>query len=105
MTFDDWIEKHGATFLFVIFCALITFAIGFGLWKAAEQTATEQNLIYTMVVDVYYNEKPERYTYVSDGHRIVYSSYRGTNFVQGEELYLSTTAPVKVISNTYKEKK
>lgn len=105
MTFDDWIEKHGATFVFVIFCALIMVAIGFGLWKAAMQTATEYNRIYTMVVDVYYTETPERHTYVSDGHEIMYHSYRGTNFVQGEEMYLSTTAPVKVVSNTYKEKK
>lgn len=105
MTFDDWVEKHGATFLFVIFCALIGIVIGFGIWKITAQNVMEHSRIYTMVVDVYYTDKPERHTYVSDGHRIVYSSYRGTNFVQGEELYLSTTAPVKVISNTYKEKK
>lgn len=105
MTFDDWIEKYVIPFVFVIFCVFIMVAIGFCVWEAAMRTATEHNRIYTMVVDVYYTDTPERHTYVSDGHEIMYHSNRGTNFVQGEKLYLSTTAPVKVVSNTYKEKK
>lgn len=58
-----------------------------------------------MVVDVYYTDSPQRFTYVSDGIPIHYSSSRGTNYVRGNRVYIETTAPIKVISNTYKEKK
>ena len=58
-----------------------------------------------MVVDVYYTDTPERYTYVSDGAPIFYKSFKGSNSVRGQRVYIETTAPIKVISNTYKEKK
>lgn len=105
MSSNERFEEFMAKFAYILFGSLIAFAIGLFLWKAEEQNAIDENRIYTMVVDVYYNDTPERHTYVSDGHEIMYRSYRGTNFVQGEEMYLSTTAPVKVVSNTYKEKK
>lgn len=47
---------------------------------------------------------PERHTYVSDGVPIHYTCHRGVSCVSGESEYVRTTAPIKVISNTYKEK-
>lgn len=92
------------SFVFGLFLTMILSVFGLFLFKACEQTATEENRIYTMVVDVYYNQTPERHTYVSDGHGIVYRSYRGTNSVHGDRLFISTSAPIKVVSYTYKEK-
>lgn len=69
------------------------------------QSNRDSKYIYTMVVDIYYTDTPERDTLVSDGQPIIYKSVRGTNYVTGNGIDISTTAPIKVISNTYREKK
>lgn len=69
------------------------------------QSNRDSKCIYTMVVDIYYTDTPERDTLVSDGQPIIYKSVKGTNSVMGNGIDISTTAPIKVISNTYKEKK
>lgn len=104
MKLDDWIERHGFYFVYGLFLTMILVFIGLFLFKACEQTSVEENRVFTMVVDVYYTDKSERHTYVSDGREIVYRSYRGTNSVHGDRLFISTSAPIKVVSYTYKEK-
>lgn len=104
MTLNNWIDKHSTSLMYgVLMTALIVFFALF-LFKAFEQTSVEENRVFTMVVDVYYSDKPERHTYVSDGREIIYSSYRGTNSVHADRLFVSTSAPIKVVSYTYKKK-
>lgn len=79
--------------------------IGFFLCSVVCQTYEENSRIYTMVVDVYYTDTPERHTFVSDGVPIRYICNRGVSRVAGKKEYVRTTAPIKVISNTYREKK
>lgn len=101
---SDWIETHGCHLAYGLVLTTILALIGLFLFKAYEQNEAEENRVYTMVVDVYYNQTPERHTYVSDGREIVYLSFRGTNSVHGDRLFISTSAPIKVVSYTYKEK-
>lgn len=96
----QWLNRW--EFYYFGFFALL---IGFFLYSVIRQTKEENGRIYTMVVDVYYTETPERHIYVSDGVPIYYTCYRGVSRVAGEIEYVSTTAPIKVISNTYREKK
>lgn len=96
----EWLNRW--EFYYFGFFALL---IGLFLYSVIRQTKEENARIYTMVVDIYYTDTPERHTYVSDGLPIIYRSVRGTNYVTGNGIGISTTAPIKVISNTYREKK
>lgn len=70
MSSNERFEEFMAKFAYILFGSLIAFAVGLFLWKAEEQNAIDENRIYTIVVDVYYNDTPERHTYVSDGCKI-----------------------------------
>lgn len=97
----QWLNRWAFELCWFGFFALL---IGFFLYTVIRQTIEENGRIYTMVVDVYYTDTPERHTYVSDGCPIQYTCHRGVSRVAGEIEYVSTTAPIKVISNTYREK-
>lgn len=70
---------------------------------------------YTMVYKVYYPNNPKTYT-IKNEWPIGMSSYRGTNSIQktnktpffkkmfGSETVFETSAPIEVVSYTYKEK-
>lgn len=68
------------------------------------QNKRNNEYIYTMTVDIYYSQNPERETFVSDGVPIIYKCSRGTNTVVGDKTFVNTSAPVKVVSNTKKKK-
>lgn len=100
-SFKSWISRNSFEICWLGFWAIL---IGSFISLAAHESSIEHNRTYTMVVDIYYNDTPERHTYISDGVPITYLSCKGTNKVAGEKIYVLTTAPIKVISNTYKEK-
>lgn len=95
-------EKIDRTPIVLVAIFILPFALLLTL--IIRQNNRESQYIYTMTVDIYYTSTPERDIFISDGVPIIYRCSRGTNTVVGDETFVNTSAPVKVVSNTKKKK-